>query len=1340
MATVQVHVLEDNMWVVRNMAPEELIVPSRPQSISLAPVLSAPEYGILTRTIVQSPVIRWVLPVQLRSSSFNDLILVGDQFLQIFELRADTQLYPISGRIEFSSRVRSCLVMGTHDYLRRSREDVHANYHGTDDIDMASCNPSTPTFDHEDAEPYQVLVLVLAQELMFLCMNAATDHVFAIKHPISNVRHLVEPGFQTAISPKGGYLALACSEHIFVVYELESIVEIRKKCNERQPFQAVRSHYAVSVKGVIHSLEFLHPGPEHPSHVVLLLITVQSGVIKLAIYEWEEGESLRSVLSMEKPGHRLDSTLGLPLLVIPLTFSCQFLIVTERSMAVCSGLLSGPPVFTPFRLTSKGGTDRHHGTHDPMWTAWTRPFREGSYHAGTDFIYLAREDGWVNCLEIKSDLGIECGIYMGPLNCSIDTGFASISTSQGELLVACGTDGHGAIWKIHPRQRPQPVASLPNWSPTLDLVSTKNSINHYTSEHRKLSKRLLPADMTPSNVSAPDRIFACSGRDMSGAIIELRYGIEAKIGLDLSYSSFIKKCWAIPSFSDTSERGFYLLLALPGTSAILHIPYDLSETPCEAEDTFGLDLLSTTLAFYVSKDVVIQITATHAVILSPAGSYVHAISNMIEDLKDPLATITDAVITGEALALSVFSQSAFKIVIFTFGGNTFEFKDIFDIEGEVTALSIATLSIGTCILAGVSVNSAPSIAVYPISSSQSKGQEQLTPDHRRVAITPKPGEDDDMAINAVTSIITHSSEKILVGMRNGDVHTVRIKQDSSPEEQLVITRSNHFGVSPSHVFPGTIANGVRSTLVCNDTGLAIMNERDRKSNYEDYEEIFRVWLTDANEPHAPSPTVNSIASLREIPGYGASTWAMVAGSRILLTEVRPMQPGPVPRYIRTGGTPLQILYSQRLEALVTVVVKSGVPSLHFLDPVTGADLSHPVRQNDGVDMDVDYITNLGYSNIKITSLLHWWYKDKHEWFVILARFKEDQGRLLIVLADEERAVPKRGLPRRIRFWTQFYRKIKNGSARCGTTDSNGLFLNFDKTLEYHVIEDKKFTTAMTYDLPSPATSLEVVGGYLHVLTAHHSLIILDYTSADAIKSHRMVQKFTDQLARNSVHSVNLGPFLGMKESQKLVLMSNLMCGVYGLWSPGLNFNTASLRSIFKANLSASILKFVHGRTRPRWTRVRPRYQNLPSRLDMPDILGLAIDGSVVQFSLLEQHVWKLLDYIQQLARATGGSKLVPVGRSSNPCANDAGVLAVPNAGNNVGKHIDGDILLRCLQRRALEQLVSTPDQMAQLQQLLAVLDSSNSDSGTEDDPIPIETGLAFEYAYSIIEHHVAPAL
>ncbi|KAI0431665.1 mono-functional DNA-alkylating methyl methanesulfonate N-term-domain-containing protein [Xylaria sp. FL1042] len=1341
MASLQTHVFVNDEWVTQTITAEELIgTTSRsPAELPAAPPApKPPTCGVLTRTIIDSPVIRWVLPVQLRSSRFNDVALVGDRYVQISELGTDCQLKPIAKKVYVGSRIRNCRVIGAHDYLTRYRQDVEANYNKSGDDGMIGSNSPSPLSSHEGTGLFQqLLLLVLSSgdlEFLFMSLTPAGDWKFiASQSPILGWR-LVDPGFHITVSPDSRYMAISCSETLFIMYYLKSIEELRKQHSDGVPIQPIQFRHARALRGVIHKLDFLHSDSQNPSHNVLLVITTRSGVFRLATYDWEDSEnseSLIQALNQEKLGVRLDGTAGIPLLIIPLMVSCQFLIIREHYMETCSEVLGGSPVFTPFVPTPRDATDRHHGSHPPIWTAWTRPLREKSYHSNTDLIYLVREDGWVNFLEI-SDSGIEASIYMGPLECNIDSAFAAISIPHGDILVAGGDDGPGRIWSVEARRDPKPIGQLPNWSPTFDLVLTNDSSRPSKSENKKASKRTLLADKTATHMLAPERIFACSGRGVSGAIVELRHGIQAKIGLDLLYTSPIKKCWAIPSLNGVPEEGIFMLLALPENSAILHISQDLSEVSEKDQDAVGFDLLSTTLAVHASRDIIIQITTMHATIVSASGCcYQHSISDMVDD---PMATVTDAAITDEILALSVYSHSAFKMMVFGFDKTKFLPKDIFEVEGEVTALSIAMLSVGVCILVGLSQKDLSELAIFPVEWSQSGGR-TLT-GSRRAPIKLKLGEDEDvdsMSINAVTSIICLGDDKIMVGMRNGGVVTIHPTDSCQPGQEFKVARTNRFGVSPSQVFTGPVLDTGPSSLVCNDAGLAIIKEPDEKSNQGHcFEEISQVWLTDASEPHSSSPTINSIAVLRELLDSGGSVWAMVAGAHIFITEIQP-HPTPIPRYMSIGGTPKGILFSERLNALVTVVIRNGIPSLHFFDPSTGTDLSRPIKKGSGSDdVDVDYIPCLGTPGVKVVSLLNWRYKNNgniYEWFVILTSSDDNsQGSVLVVSADQEAVVTNTGNERRIRFWGQFLRKVK--APRSGTTDDNGLFLNFGKVLEYHVIKDKKFKLANKYELPSPAASLEVIDGRLHALTTHHSLIILDYMDNTGLPRPKMLQLYTDEIARNGLHSIGVGLCSGNSErQQRLILVSDPMCGVYGLWPAA---KSTALRLIFQAHLGVSIRKFVHGYTRPRWAKDKPRYGHLPSQPDRRSILGLSIDGSLVQFSILHEDVWRLFRYIQNRAA-------IKQGYEPPREYDDADSLhqLVPRSIAKTGMHINGDILQQVMENKILERLFSTPQELVRLRQLLGPF---GLDGDIGDSPSPEQNLVTYEYTYSLIEYYLSSAL
>jgi hypothetical protein len=81
MTSVQTQIFENGEWVTQTLTAEELMgtnlrsPPAAREPLGNAP--KAPKHGLLTRTIIDSPIIRWVHPAQLRSSRYNDVALVG---------------------------------------------------------------------------------------------------------------------------------------------------------------------------------------------------------------------------------------------------------------------------------------------------------------------------------------------------------------------------------------------------------------------------------------------------------------------------------------------------------------------------------------------------------------------------------------------------------------------------------------------------------------------------------------------------------------------------------------------------------------------------------------------------------------------------------------------------------------------------------------------------------------------------------------------------------------------------------------------------------------------------------------------------------------------------------------------------------------------------------------------------------------------------------------------------------------------------------------------------------------------------------------------------------------
>lgn len=142
-----------------------------------------------------------------------------------------------------------------------------------------------------------------------------------------------------------------------------------------------------------------------------------------------------------------------------------------------------------------------------------------------------------------------------------------------------------------------------NWSPAQDIVTTSAFQDYDSAEPPKVSrhKEFLPK---------PNRVFACVGKGVTGAISEFRVGLEARLSLETEFSSAIVEAWMAPVAlcPHEEEDGSLFLLSLIDRSALLYLSADGSEIGELSHDSTCLDLTYRTIATSLYGDCVIQVT------------------------------------------------------------------------------------------------------------------------------------------------------------------------------------------------------------------------------------------------------------------------------------------------------------------------------------------------------------------------------------------------------------------------------------------------------------------------------------------------------------------------------------------------------------------------------------------------------------------------------------------------------------------------------------------------------------------------------------------------------------
>lgn len=174
-----------------------------------------------------------------------------------------------------------------------------------------------------------------------------------------------------------------------------------------------------------------------------------------------------------------------------------------------------------------------------------------------------------------------------------------------------------------PREQVVRLSQIPNWSPTVDFVTTNES-RRWDEHGGATGKTRIGSEKDPEALSPgffkPDRVFAAAGRGRNGSIVEYRHGLRANIGIDFDFGTVVKRCFMLPANVSEPDYGHHLLLSLPGRSALLRFDSDFSATFDVEPDETLYDISSPTLmAKRVSEDFIVQVTESGIVLINSSA-------------------------------------------------------------------------------------------------------------------------------------------------------------------------------------------------------------------------------------------------------------------------------------------------------------------------------------------------------------------------------------------------------------------------------------------------------------------------------------------------------------------------------------------------------------------------------------------------------------------------------------------------------------------------------------------------------------------------------------------------
>ena len=464
-------------------------------------------------------------------------------------------------------------------------------------------------------------------------------------------------------------------------------------------------------------------------------------------------------------------------------------------------------------------------------------------------------------------------------------------------------------------------------------------------------------------------------------------------------------------------------------------------------------------------------------------------------------------------------------------------------------------------------------------------------------------------------------------------------------------------------------------------------------------------------------------------GGGLTPVLLLAGSRLLLAELSSTAK-LIPRSLAVAGTPTKVIYSDLWKCFIVGMIQDDRPTIDFVDALTGEVISQATSAS---REPMTYAAGLGGEGDRILCMEVWsFYKDGQLFPYILVGLQG--GNLLTLSArDADAATRGTGKSRVIQYWMRYKRKGNPGESVYSVLGvDNGMVHCTGMTVHYEVLDPsaKKMIELSHFELDSPALSMQVREGKLFVLTSRHSLLILDHcnpSTPNDIDPGRMQLLHADSATRSTIHMVPMQVPQPNNPAASITMLADASSNVVGVWT-ALGRREQQLETVFKASLPVPIRRFIQARCRMPWfdQREQGRYGTVRSTSEDLDTFGVTLDGALHHFTIIEPELWELLSFVQGRAEKTGKFAML--------CNRDVN----SDESDSVRRHINGDLLSRCLKSRILEEIMAGTDLHRNLFALLDVIEAGALTKGYRGDSKPEDR--YFKLAYQILEYLDAPVL
>ncbi|KAF7719921.1 Uncharacterized protein PECH_005778 [Penicillium ucsense] len=1198
--------------------------------------------GLLTQTVLPSPVIQWILPARIRCGHHNDVVFVGQRRIQVKEASDRGFLDDVTEKSDFDYPIVGAKAINVNTEL-----PWEAQLRTTIDDDSAE----GAAYTAQDL-PSQILVLSLEmRELQFLYYTMSGDKKFiTYRRPLPVDVDLAERfGKHIAVDPKSRAIAVGASRHYFGLFLLKSSAAIQQQMSQ-QRLDPIKSESFFRCEGTIQFMEFLYPKAADDTRIILLVVTSTPEGSFARIYHWDDCD-----LRPARPNvveFKLRKEDRLPTMIVPLTKESSFLVVTSKSMVVYPSDSTHPrpmkyPLIAPdieFKETS-------------LWTQWARPARNWLYSRKTDGIYMCREDGWIYFLEFGNEGGLESQTSLGQLHCDVDSAFDVLDVGHegGDFILAAGSMGDGGLFIQEARSKPRCVQRFLNWAPVTDAVMIR------AEKHGNAT----------SDVSR-DRLFVCSASSGSGgsAIHELRHGYEAQAGYTVSLDDFsgVRDMWA---FSEDVNGGAYILFSHPTSALLLFMNPGHEDIICAVDESeTGFENVLTLAAGFTPTGILIQATQNGTnffVPLRPESntSISHApeatvVAVAIDDVTSSMVVAYRST-NGLTLALS-------RIVLQDSAINLRTCMPV-QIEKEPVCLSLQLLGDTEFLFSGTSDGT---ITVFFV--------EQDTLNYLfETTVSVDSVHEISRAIDSF-SVIRHVDHGVLrahllCGLRGGVLVPFKIDFNAPTLIGLLQAPPKQIGVTSVRLQD----HGTFAMLVCDHELWQVTTSADGDLN-----DCFlsRVWITEQSNPAYFPARVHSFGLVRQESQRTAHALGPLFSfaDNLLLNCSLSSESKIVPRRISVPGTARKMIYSPNLRKLLLAYDTNEAEDLS--SPVdifsrsclalVHADTQEPVNPAGWPQMP------RSSAGERILCMMDWNSQrdgNIHHFIAIGTSLPAKPGgsvcgRLILLHS------PGLDSPTGAQLKTQHVQDFAHGPIRSIAAYEDTLLICSGKTLRPVASRGAsiKWTSNSWIDLPSPAVTISVSKPFVHISTARHGFVILEVLN-DGTRHSLKLRGYDSLPLEGLTHYVTpTEPSLAFISARGGSIRAGRLSNDTGLHTAPIFVPPAPDEAV----VWDTVLKFIpnlKGDILPKtaWQRGGSVY-------------GIALTGSVSRFTILREDERRLLLALQDLCQRDEAL-------CSSLAAREKRRKSTWTDSTKDNTQINGDILVRLARQRAdyLEERIQTID-------------------------------------------------